>query len=428
MNALTMRSLQSAVVLTACLSLLTAGCGHPTVMVTARSAPPDLTASDPKNPVVAKIDGIPFYVKRGVCKRETIWAEPKHTLQLEVLQGDKTIVTRTITFSRSFLLDHTNTDNKVTKGDLKKLLDELHILASASTRGDLGMLCPHDVATDWETVAGEARDEETHLSCDVASSGCVKLEDAVTKGDLLRLSNTANIVVEVDYDHPYYINTKTPWIGNASVDAKLNTDGTLSEGNVQANDQTWSTILTTASNLAGSFATYAAAEVTASGAVKAAEVTAAAANPPVSGPLAAYALIPSCASEPGWPMPGPIAQADTPALPKEATASESEHKSAPKDKDKPAPKAAPAPKDAPAPKIIAYRVTPLTVVYLHDHVKEEAVVKGASLVDICKPDGKEVTDGNITVSKQDAPAPDDPNVIKVSGQVKLPKADSAAKK
>jgi hypothetical protein len=55
------------------------------------------------------------------------------------------------------------------------------------------------------------------------------------------------------------------------------------------------------------------------------------------------------------------------------------------------------------------------------------VAEDASNSASCKPIDGGVTDGNVTISKQDTPAKADPNVIKVSGQVTLPKADAVTK-
>jgi hypothetical protein len=291
-----------------------------------------------------------------MCKRETVWAEPKHTLQLDILQGGKPSATRSITFSNSFLQN----------SDLKALVANLNLLAAPPKDSDPGRICQtvDDVANQWKDVAEKVAKESQQLSCDVAPTPCEELADAENKGDLLLLSNTANIVAEVDYEHPYYLNSRTPWIGNSQVDAKLSADGTLTEGSAQVTNQTWSTILGTVNSLVGSFATIASAEVTA--------------NPKflLGAPTA------SCQPSSGWPVPS----AD-----------------------------------------VAYRITTLTDVYLHDHVKEDGPEVGKSLLDSCKTDGKKVTDGNVTVSKQDRPAKEDPNVIKVSGQVTLPKSEGDKK-
>jgi hypothetical protein len=286
-----------------------------------------------------------------MCKRETVWAEPRHTLQLDILENDKPAVTRSITFSRSFLQN----------SELETLVAKLNLLAAPPKNIDSDTLCKtvDEVASSWEKVAKEA--EAQKPSCDVVSkqSGCESLAAAEANGDLLRISNTANIVAEVDYEHVYYMNTKTPWIGNASVNAELNTDGTLSKGNAQVTDQTWSAILSTIGTLAGNFTTFASAAVTAN-------------------PSLVKMMERGCTLSSGWLAPS---------------------------------------------KDVVYRITPSTEIYLHDHVLEDTGI-GTS----CKPTEGGVTEGSVTITKQDAgPAKDDASAIKVSGTVTLPKADPATK-
>jgi hypothetical protein len=170
------------------------------------------------------------------------------------------------------------------------------------------------------------------------------------------MSNTSNIVAEVDYEHPYYLNSRTPWIGNSQIDAKLNADGTLSEGSAQKTDQTWSTILGTFTSLAS---TVASTKLTAT-----------------SNPQPTSAK--SCPHSSGWPVP---------------------------DKD------------------VVYRMTASKDIYIRDHVQEDT-----SNASSCKPIEGGVTGGNVTITKQGAAAKEDSNVIKVSGQVTLPKADATTPK
>jgi hypothetical protein len=328
-----------------------AGCGHQTVVVTAENAPPALTSTP------ASVPGIPFYVKRGMCKRQTVWAEPRYSIQLDILESGKPVITRTISFPRSFLGN----------GGLNALLTNLQALAVEPKTDQPARPCLSDVAARWERVAAQAAPLDRRLSCDVApelNAGCESLEHAEGAGNILRISNTATIVAEVDYEHRYYLNSRTPWIGTAQANTKLNADGTLSEASAQATDQTWSTVLGSVNSLAGSFATYASAAVaaTAPGAVP----------PPPPPPPAA------CALTPGWPAPSTK---------------------------------------------VAYRITPVTVVYLHDHVKEDEGL-GSS----CTPAGSGVTDGNVTLSKLDAGlAKKDDKTIQVSGEVKLPKSGDEKK-
>ncbi len=294
MIALSIRNAHMAVILTACFGLFTAGCGHPTVNISASTAPPTLTSTP------ASLPGIPFYVKRGMCKRETVWAEPRHTLQLDILKGGKLASTRSITYSRSFPQN----------SEVETLIENLNLLAAAPKASDSAKLCQtvNNVANQWKAVA-EAAERAKH-PCDVMPKQSIECESLVAAegtGDILRVSNSANIVAEVDYEHVYYMNTRTPWIGNASVDTKLNTDGTLSEGNVQVNDQTWSNILGTVNALAGDFTTFASAKFA---------TAAAPGNQPIE----------SCPPSSGWPVPSDD---------------------------------------------VVYRITSSTEVYLHDHQLED---------------------------------------------------------
>ena len=346
MNALILRSYRLAALVALGLGSIVTGCGHPTLNVSALNAPPAL------GPTPTAIPGIPFYVKHGMCKRETVWAQPENTLQLEILQSGKPIATRSITFSQSFLRN----------SDLKALVGNLNLLAAAPKDSDPGKLCQTvgEVTNQWMDVAEAAVKKAQQPSCDVAPNPCEPLSDAVKSGDFLLLSNTANIVAEVDYEHPYYINSRTPWIGNSQVDAKLSADGTLTEGSAQTTDQTWSTILSTVGSLAGNFATVASAAVTANRNLLREESAA------------------RCTPSSGWPVPSTD---------------------------------------------VVYRMTTSTDIYLHDHVAEDASNSAS-----CKPIDGGVTGGNVTISKQDTPAKADPNVIKVSGQITLPKADATTPK
>ena len=57
------------------------------------------------------------------------------------------------------------------------------------------------------------------------------------------ISNTASVEAMVDYDTKYYYNVRRPWIGSAEATAKLNQDGTLSEGSGKAESKTVQSLL-----------------------------------------------------------------------------------------------------------------------------------------------------------------------------------------
>jgi hypothetical protein len=405
-----------AALVAAALFSFATGCGHPTVEVSAANTAPALTASP------SELPGVPFYVKHGMCKRETVWAEPRYTLQVNVLAGDKTAASRSSVLSRSYLIE--NTGSKGANSNLEKLLKDLNALAAARQEADLGGLCPKDVAATWETVAREARDSERKVYCEEANdSGCEHIADGESSGDLIRLVNTANVVTEVDYEHVYYMNTRTPWIGNASADTKLNSDGTLSEGNIVANDQTWSTILGTIGSVAGDVASFGTAAVTGVAPVASAATTPAPANEEAVGPRVGVGPPPqTCAPEPGWPMPGVVAVKASASHDSEA-APEAEAPATAKNKPDATPKADKKPTPPKAEASTSYQVSMQASGYLHDHVKETT-----GLGSQCIPDSAGVTDGSVTITKQDGGATkDDDSAIKVSGKVTLPKAGDAKK-
>lgn len=268
MNSLIPGSYRRAALLVLVPVLFVAGCTHPTLNVSALNAPPAL-GSTPTD-----IPGIPFYTKHGMCKRESVWAQPVNTLQLDISESGKVAATRSIAFSQSFQQN----------SELKELVSNLNLLAAATKDSDPDKLCQtvDAVANQWKEVAEAAEKVAQQRLCDAAPSPCEDLADAERKGDLMMMSNTANIVAEVDYEHPYYLNSTTPWIGNSQVDAKLNADGTLSEGSAQKTDQAWSTILGTFTSLASTVAST--------------KLTANLNLPPAKPPK-------SCPPSSGWPVP-----------------------------------------------------------------------------------------------------------------------------
>jgi hypothetical protein len=73
--------------------LVLAGCTHETVIVKEQ----DLTHS---GTMVIDLLGIPFYSKKGVCNKESVWLEPQYTLTLTVVTDGHPPMTRTMVLSR----------------------------------------------------------------------------------------------------------------------------------------------------------------------------------------------------------------------------------------------------------------------------------------------------------------------------------------
>jgi hypothetical protein len=232
---------------------MSSGCGHPTLNVVAsKSAPPITSADQDKN-----LPGIPFYAKKGVCKRETIFIEPRFIVDVEISRKGDSSITHEMTLSRSEFKDDSF---KNLLADLKKLsdADEKHQYSGPDT-------CY--INDEWGNVfkTSYSADDSGKVLCDVrgGKDKCKSLDSALNDGSILHVSTNSSIEAQVDYSQVYYLNSRTPWIGNSSVDAKLQADGTLNEGNVAANDQTWSTILNTIGSVAGDLTSFGTTEITA---------------------------------------------------------------------------------------------------------------------------------------------------------------------
>jgi hypothetical protein len=352
-----------------------------------------------------------------MCKRETVWAEPKYTLQVNVLVGDTPVTNRSIVLPRSYMLGN---ENPPSPDNLKTVLSDLAVLSAARDAHDLGdpaqHLCPGDVKTAWETLDADVKAKTQPTFCEEAPGGaCENIAAAEADGNLLRVSNSASVVAEVDYEHVYYMNTKTPWIGNASVDAKLQADGTLTEGNIQANDQTWSTILSTIGGIATDVATVGAARYGAAATAASTTTTTTAPAPSGGNLMAAHVEVaePLCESTPGWPVP------------KVASTVKTTKGADPKaDKADAKPAAGGTTETTKKDASISYQFSVTATVYLHDHLKKDLCI-GSDPACGCVPTPTGILDGSFTITKvDDSKGKDDPNTIKVSGQVVLPKADA----
>ena len=83
--------------------------------------------------------------------------------------------------------------------------------------------CPSIAAPNWQRI----EDRYRVIPIVEAPDG---IQSAVTDGNLVVVTNTADIGTAVDYTRVFYLNAKNPLNGTSSVDAKLNADGTLGGG------------------------------------------------------------------------------------------------------------------------------------------------------------------------------------------------------
>lgn len=165
-----------------------------------------------------KVPGLPFYTKIGVCRHQVVWAAPVYTLNLKS-------VTTVVSTGKEEVAD----------------LGTINI--SRSTYANVNQQnCPInqlkiDVATGipvptWKKLI------ENKCAFDPLVHG---IEDI--NGDIVLVSNTNTLQPQVDYRNVYYINAQHPFSGSAKVDAKLNADGSLSEGNAEVDDRTFEAVV-----------------------------------------------------------------------------------------------------------------------------------------------------------------------------------------
>lgn len=215
------------------------------------------------------LPGVPFYSHYGVCTQETVWLEPQAKLSLTVIADNNPPITRTMTLNGA-ALSYVGDDQDLSARDL------VAQLASVGGKHDLtkegASLCPNAVAAHWKAISEYQAYQVVPMAENRDSIG-----DAVRAKNLVEVANTSEIGTAVDYSKVYYLNSRSPWIGTSSVDAKLADDGTLGEGSVSTDDETWATVLNTIATLGGDaitgFTTLGAAKITGAATVEAAKVT-----------------------------------------------------------------------------------------------------------------------------------------------------------
>jgi hypothetical protein len=290
-----LRLLFGGLIVTGCLQVC--GC-HKTVMVFGPSVlpaslAPNATESEKAEAAKKGLPGIPFYNHYGVCAKETLWLEPQTTLSLTVTPDGGEPVTQTITLNNKAFHD-SNSDALSLVSALKEV-EGPHEITDTDKK-----FCPANVARNWAEVRDRYKVkpiDETNTSTDPDQ---IKVSDATAQGIIVRISNTADIGTAVDYSRVYYLNAKSPLIGTGTVDAKLNTDGTLGEGSASVDDETLGDVLTAAATVGSggltAWSTVAAAKITG-----AASITAAALTPATAVPGAARVEPYYCAAGEGWP-------------------------------------------------------------------------------------------------------------------------------
>jgi len=358
-----MRRINSAIVRGATIaSLVLAGCAHETAVV---------RVSDWENPTWSTPSqaepGIPFFVKKGVCRQESIWLEPQYDLSVDISVDGAKPVSRKVTLSRTGFESQQATS-------LLRLLKSLQTQTGTPQSNLTPETCPSAISDDIDAL------DVSGFKPTCRPEGGDKLDAQPCAKDLMFAANTAQPAYIVDYAHRYYLNSRSPWIGSSQVAAKLADDGTLTDGTVQRDDKTWDTILSSLSGIAQSV-------------LGTASAAAAAPAPPV-----ANGILDDRRRGPGKPP---------------------KHKPAP-------PSVCPAHGAWPTPlKEVKYTFEVATTVYKHDHTKD------FDLSGSCDAPNGGLTTGNFNfaVTKVDpGSGKKSDKAIQFSGQVTLPDKPDDKKK
>jgi hypothetical protein len=196
--------------------------------------------------------------------------EPQTTLSLTVTPDGGTPVTQTITLNNKAFHD-SNSDALSLVSALEEV-EGTHEITDTDKK-----FCPANVARNWNEVRDRYKVKPIHETNMSTDPDRIKISDATTQGILVRISNTADIGTAVDYSRVDYLNAKPPLIGTGTVDPKLNTDGTLSEGSASVDDETLGDVLTAAATVGSggltAWSTVAAAKITGAASITAATLT-----------------------------------------------------------------------------------------------------------------------------------------------------------
>lgn len=230
-----MRAKLSLAVVVASLFLLLTGC-----LSTVR------IKRDPLDPIAANnarqsrdTQGIPFYVKTALCKQQSVWLQPIYTLTLKrtitskfqddaVAKAAKAELPAPQVTSSSKVLALSGMDANVTS---------LRVLLGKPFSAD-------ETVPNQQAQVKQIEDLWAQISKKPDYDPLTVSEDTLTTStDAFMASNASTVDTFVDYSRTYYYNSPRPWVGSSQVDAKLATDGTLTEGSAQNQTQTLSTFV-----------------------------------------------------------------------------------------------------------------------------------------------------------------------------------------
>src|SRR5579862_6407592 len=135
----TMRCPRSATL--AATAVLSVGCTHETAIVKV-GAPIDTDAPT----ALTQVAGIPFYKKRAVCNRDSIWLEPRYALTFVVAVDDQRPISHTLIFSQS------GADKRPVKQLIARITGLSETYAAASI---IPQACPAVLGEEWKEIESD---------------------------------------------------------------------------------------------------------------------------------------------------------------------------------------------------------------------------------------------------------------------------------
>jgi hypothetical protein len=199
--------------ITACM----AACfGCQTVRVT-RAKTPLPTQNNNANNKTEKADGIPFYIKKAVCKHEVVWLEPVYTLSLEEITTSAGVDPKPAPIPRGAAT--------------------LSLSGYRGTKNQDFLLALNGVDQTLEVILKAWNAVTTDPTLSYFPSAFPDLNNRILT------SNSNAPSTYVDYSQPYYLNAKQPLAGSSKLDGKMAADGTLTEASSEVENKTLETLL-----------------------------------------------------------------------------------------------------------------------------------------------------------------------------------------
>jgi hypothetical protein len=196
--------------------------------------PLQMTENAKKN---TNVSGVPFYVKVAKCKQETSWLQPFYTLTLKKTSIFKFVDEKAAKAKNPAA----KPPESVVRFTVTKVLS-LSQFGSTDVRNLKAMLSKPGPADPAQAKAIEDAWKKISDLADYLPLAITE-DTLVSSSDATLATNTAVAEAVVDYSRVYYYNAPRPWVGTSQLDAKLASDGTLTEASAQVQGQTLSTIL-----------------------------------------------------------------------------------------------------------------------------------------------------------------------------------------